>query len=316
MRLQRCAAVIMVLVCLAVAAGVQGEEADVKGIFYKVTKEGGAAYVLGSIHIGSQEMHPFGAALQAAMEEAETFVFECDNTSQEAVQAAVQCMYFTDKTRLYDVVSPECYARVQEVCKRKGYRSDAFDKHRPWAAMAALSLETTADMMGAANLAEAETLGVETVLEGYVKKRKAPVAYLETTQEQLDAFNQFSPALQEYMLEQALGVVLDPSTATGLDADMQLWPTWWRQGNSQAFVDSFLAGMQGEPNVAFVQEYNHGLITRRNRLMADRLDAMMREEPGRVLFVTVGLLHLVLPGDSVLEDLESRGYKVECLSGE
>ncbi|MCL1855144.1 MAG: TraB/GumN family protein, partial [Clostridia bacterium] len=62
---------------------------------------------------------------------------------------------------------------------------------------------------------------------------------------------------------------------------------------------------------AWADEYHTALIADRNLMMADRLDAMMRHEEPHTYFVTIGLLHVALPEDSIIRHLESRGYQVE-----
>ena len=45
--------------------------------------------------------------------------------------------------------------------------------------------------------------------------------------------------------------------------------------------------------------------------MAASLAQMLEEEDPRSFFVTIGLMHLVLPEDSVLYELTRMGYTVE-----
>jgi len=158
---------------------------------------------------------------------------------------------------------------------------------------------------------------VERNVMAFAREQRKQIAYLETTQEQLDALDRLSLPLQEYLLREQLQMILDPSRAKGLDADIGQWPAYWQAGDAQAFADSYQRGYQGiteEEELAWADEYHAALVARRNLLMADRLDAMMREEEPHVYFVTIGLLHVALPEDSVLKHLESRGYQVEYIS--
>ena len=45
--------------------------------------------------------------------------------------------------------------------------------------------------------------------------------------------------------------------------------------------------------------------------MAEGLRALLEDGEGEKILVTVGLLHLVLPEDSVLGELKAMGYQVE-----
>ena len=60
-----------------------------------------------------------------------------------------------------------------------------------------------------------------------------------------------------------------------------------------------------------MEEYHQALVTGRNRHMAQELVRMLEEDGSHSFFVTIGLMHLVLPQDSVLFELEQMGYTVE-----
>ena len=94
-----------------------------------------------------------------------------------------------------------------------------------------------------------------------------------------------------------------------MDASIDLWPDWWRAGDVEAFASAYLDGMAAEPDQALAREYHAALVTDRNARMACRMAEWL--ETGETHFVTLGLLHLVLDGDSVLTCLEEMGYTVE-----
>jgi len=287
---------------------------EVKGLLYKIKYEDIAMYLLGSIHIGNENMHPFGQAIRQGMEEADTFVFECDTTSREAAAAGKLAMALPEGDMLYDLISPECYALLEEVCRLKGYPIGQMNRLRPWAAMVSLSMEATAAELGVKNARKAMELGVERNVMAFARERGRRIVYLETTQEQLNTLDRLSLPLQEHLLQEQLRIILDPSIAKGLDAYISQWPAFWNGGDAQAFADRYQQGygdIIAEDELAWTNEYHAALVTRRNLLMADRLEAMMREEGPGVYFVTIGLLHFVLPEDSVLKHMESRGYQVE-----
>ena len=62
-----------------------------------------------------------------------------------------------------------------------------------------------------------------------------------------------------------------------------------------------------------MSEYHSALVTNRNRAMADRLCTMLEGDEPHSYFVPVGLMHLVLPEDSILTLLRQSGYTVEQL---
>ena len=70
-----------------------------------------------------------------------------------------------------------------------------------------------------------------------------------------------------------------------------------------------LPGMAAEPDQDLAREYHAALVTERNMRMARQMAQWLEGE--NTCFVTLGLLHLVLSGDSVLRCLEEMGYTVE-----
>ena len=97
-----------------------------------------------------------------------------------------------------------------------------------------------------------------------------------------------------------------------MDSTISQWPEWWRQGDTASFADTYLSAYLEPGHETVCAEYHARLVTERNKRMADRL-AVLLEDGGRY-FVTIGLLHLVLPEDSVVTLLREKGYTVEALS--
>ena len=304
----------MPALCRAADRNEEPSNHEVRGLLYRIRHEDIDMYLLGSIHIGNEEMYPFGEDIRRGMAAADIFVFECDTTSQEAMAETLAAISLPKSTTLSDRVSPECYALLEEVCRQKGYPLGFFNGLQPWAVMTALALEVTSGAMGAEDAGKAMALGVEQNVMAFAVESQGQIAYLETTREQLDTISCFSQPLQEYLLAEQLRIILDPSQAKGLDADIDQWPAYWQAGDAQAFADSYWEGRRDitdEDELALADEYHDALITNRNLLMADRLETMLTDGGVHVYFVTIGLLHLALPEDSVLTHLESRGYKVE-----
>jgi len=291
------------VIAAAFAAGWKLQQ-ESSGIFYRVTGSGKEWYLLGSIHVGSRSMYPMSASIRNAMKEADVLVFECDAESAEAI-AATQRMMRYDDDGLAAHIRPETLRSLEQVSQKTGYDMGMFAQLKPWAVTSLLSMETLSAEMGTKDVHQATKLGVENQVRKQMGNK--PVRYLETVESQLGLMDAFSPALQEYLLSAACEAILHPEDA--LDEELKLWPQWWAEGNAQAFADSYLKGMQEEAEPALAQEYHASLITQRNRRMAQELDRLM--ENNQSGFVTVGLMHLVLPGDSILHELEKMGYEVQ-----
>jgi len=278
-----------------------------QGIFYRVSGGKNEMYLLGSIHIGSSQMYPFGPAIQKALREADTLIFECDTQSAQAVADTQALMNYPVGDDLSAHVSAECMKMLSRAAQKTGYDSAALRGIKPWAITSMLSMETLAAQMGTDDVQKASRLGVEAAV--HRKEKGKRVLYLETAAQQLALMDHFSPALQEYLLTDACKAILEPEKA--LDKDLQKWPEWWSDGDAQAFSDSYLAGLRQESRPDLAQEYHHALVTQRNQNMAQTLAQLLEDPDAGNSFVTVGLMHLVLPGDSVLHELQQMGYLVE-----
>jgi len=277
------------------------------GIFYRVSGGKNDLYLLGSIHVGSKEMYPMSDAIRQALKQADVLVFECDTTSQEARAATAQLM--KSETPLSSVVSVSCYEQLQKAAEKLGYDMASFENMKPWAVTSTLTVAAAAREMDAGSSKAASALGVENMVRKQANGKK--IAYLETAVAQLELMETFSPALQEYLLSSACQAVIDPENVTGTDEDIDRWPVWWKNGDAQAFADSYTLGLTKETSPELAEEYHQKLMTTRNRQMAEQLLNMLESEEQHSYFVTVGLMHLVLPEDSIIDELRSNGYTVE-----
>lgn len=280
-------------------AAIEGEPCV--GIAYRISGGNNDMVILGSIHVGNEQMRHYGQHIEDGMDAADTFVFECDSSSQEARQASARLM----SGELKKEVSPQTYEKVQQVAQALDLPMSRFDGMRPWAVTSSLSTQIAAVQLGVKDAGAALKMGVEEQVRKRVGRKS--VAYLETAEAQLTILNDFSPALQETLLKDACDMVLNPSPTTLKD-----WPDWWQAGDAEAFAQAYQEENELTDPV-LTAEYHDALITKRNKAMAHGLSLLLQDEQPHCYFVTIGLLHLVLPGDSVLSELEAMGYTVERL---
>ncbi|MCI6377781.1 MAG: TraB/GumN family protein [Clostridiales bacterium] len=297
----------LLMAVLIILSGCAAAESSA-GILYRVTGGKNELALLGSIHIGSEAMYPVGSHIQDALEASDTLVFECDTQSDAAQKAMLGMMAYPSGDSLRAHVSDECYELLEQATQKAGYSMAYLNALKPWAVMSMLSLESTYALLGTRDIRQAMELGVETQI-GLMAGGK-PQIWLEETQRQLDMLDGFSDGLQEYLLMDACRAIVTPEAAGGMDADMRLWPQWWHDGDAEAFAESYTAGMASEQRQDLIAEYRQSLVTERNIDMAQRLSQLLEADEPHSYFATIGLLHLVLPDDSVICELENMGYTV------
>ena len=265
--------------------------------------------LLGSIHVGTKEMYPLGEPIIYALENADILVFECDTEAPEALSVMKDMMFYPPGDSLDHHISSDTLESLKQIASVMGYPYDFLATMKPWAIVSLLSAETTAVEMGTEDVQKALELGVEEQVKKTVKNRE--MLYLESVKEQLDIMDCFSEELQEYMLQTACTTILHPDKIFGMDATLNKWPLWWANGDDESFSAAYADSMSSDPRPTLMQEYHNGLIIKRNEGMVQMLCTMLEEPKDHSFFVTVGLLHLVLPQDSVINGLESQGYWVE-----
>ena len=293
-------------VMIMMATGREPKGEPCVGICYRISGGKNEMVVLGSIHVGNESMERYGEHIESALEAADVLVFECNNESAEAKAASDRLT--RSASALKDEVSPETYELVEQVARKLNLSMSRFDRMRPWAVTSALSTRIAAGEMGVRDATAALQMGVEE----HVRKAAGgkTLDYLETAEAQLTALDQFSPALQEWLLRDACDQALCPRVTSLKD-----WPDWWRLGDAEAFARAYREeNLRADP--ALMSEYHDALVTRRNKIMAQELARLLESDEPHRYFVTVGLLHLVLPEDSVLWELEQMGYTAERLMGE
>ena len=277
-------------------------KAPVQGICYRITGGRNPMVILGSIHVGSPEMEPYGQHILDAMDNADIFVFECDSDSPE-IAVQTQAMMALNGSTLQENVSPEIWPLLTDACRQAGLRLEALSGYKPWAVTSMLTTAAAAREMGARSSRQAVSQGVENEVLEHAGSRE--IRYLETAAAQLSLMDGFTPALQEALLKQGCQAILEPKETTSLAQ----WPLWWRDGDAESFAAEY--AQDDSLPAELMEEYHQALVTGRNRRMAEALAQMLEEEEPHSFFVTIGLMHLVLPGDSVLYELEQLGYTVE-----
>lgn len=279
------------------------------GIMYRVTGGKNDLYLLGSIHVGSKDMYPMGSHILDALEAADILAFECDTQSAQAQAVYQELMRCPEGESLESMVSTDTYALVNQAAQKAGNLMSSLNTLKPWAVMSLLNTEAVTATLGARGSKASVSLGVEEQVRKLGDGK--PEVWLEDTRAELEVLDGLSPALQESLLQSTCRVILEPDSDTGMDGAIDQWPQWWRAGDAEAFASAYLDGMAAEPDQNLAREYHDALVTQRNARMARRMAGWLEAEENNDYFVTLGLLHLVLDGDSVLTCLEEMGYTVE-----
>lgn len=296
--------VLAIISAMAVLMFIRMSVPESQGILYRVTGGKNELYILGSIHVGTRDMYPFSTQILSALREADTLIFECDTESEQSAQAMQSMILLPNGEILSDKISLQTSEMVDKAACKLGYASSALQSLKPWALTSMFTTQSAAIQMKTSGK-KAAAMGVEEMIRREAGSKTT--IYLETVEEQLGLMDGFSPELQDYLLQSACKAILEEAT----DDELALWPQWWRDGNAEAFAHHYFSDLQKESNPELASEYHSALMTTRNRQMAQKLAQLMEDETHGECFAVVGLMHLVLSGDSILHELEQLGYQAE-----
>jgi uncharacterized protein YbaP (TraB family) len=264
-----------------------------KNFMWKVEdKNGSVAYLLGSLHVLTQEWYPLNNTITKAFADSKVLIEEVDidETNDPAVMmAALAKAMLTDGKTLDQMVSPEVYAEVKRRAEKSGLPMMALQRMKPW--LVAITL--MAPTLQAAGFKP--ELGIDQHFFALAKSSGMQRDALETIAYQLDRFDSMSPKLQEDLLKTTMEDL--DSEVSGVKEMAQAWAF----GNVAEMEKTNLKDLQESP------ELYQRLLVERNHNWIPRIERCLQEKSA--CFVVVGAAHLVGP-DGLPTLLAKLGYKV------
>ena len=282
-----CAAVAIALTVL------HATPASARDFLWRVTGKTGTVYLVGSVHMLSQDFYPLSKTLDEAFKESDLLVEEADLTELLAPQAQLlmlsRGMLASDQT-LDKVISPETFATVTRRVATLGLPIEPLKRFKPWSL--ALML-TQLEWQKAGFDAE---LGLDRHFYDRARSDGKRVQGLETAEFQIAQLDGLPMDLQERMLAEAVNE-LDSEMA-----NLSTLTTAWKTGDGPTVERIVLQDMKKEPAI-----YQR-LLVARNRNWLPQLEALFNRS-GRA-FVVVGAAHLIGP-DGLIAMLTAKGYQLE-----
>ncbi len=247
------------------------------GLFWRVRTENATVYLLGSIHLASDDIYPFPLEIEDAFDESEYLVVEVDITAidqNEIIQLIQQYGRFDDERTLRDVIPDSTYDAVQQEFQEHGLNIRQYERMKPWVVAITLS------QLQIAKFGYVPEYGVDLYFLSDARNEKE-IIELETGVEQLRLFSDLAMELQTLLLEDFLYDLTMPREQINelFDAYARFDAEWIRE-----FV---FESVERHPELEPLYEK---LLDDRNRKMAEKIDRFLRGEG--TYFVVVGAAHL------------------------
>ncbi|TWT45397.1 TraB family protein [Phycisphaerae bacterium RAS1] len=259
------------------------------------------SYLYGTIHLPDDRVLALPKVVDKALDACDAFFAEIPMDGDVILKSA-QRMMLPEGKKLQDVIPKKVYDRAAAFAKTKGFDIAAFSRMRVWAVAVQITLlDRLHDM------ATKQALDMSLYLRCQAEDKQ--VGGLETLDEQFGIFESFSDAEQAEMLDKTLDF-LEKSEKEGVKYIDKL-------------IDLYLSGDEAElmkfmnayfdENDPLDKRMVDKLLTQRNKHMAERMAAKLKESPGKSFFFAVGAAHLP-DKTGVIELLKQRGLKLRRLT--
>ncbi|MBQ7081164.1 MAG: TraB/GumN family protein [Fibrobacter sp.] len=298
---------VFVATCLIACSGSSKKSETLpesKHFFWKVSDENSSVWVLGSIHLADSTLYPLAPVIDSAFVHADELAVELNMNDEEVVkevgeQSAAQGMLAEGTLR--DLLPQGMWNTVDSLCTAWNVPIVMIEKTRPW--LAAMTLSSYAFMQAGLN----PEYGIDYVLLDRAAMDGKAIVGLETAEEQIGALADTteSDSAGVYYLKTTLHEIAEfESLVSNL---MQAWKT----GDDEMLRRLLDDGEEEVPlqESKFKDEFEQRIYVNRNAKMADSIATFLRED--RKVFVVVGVAHLALEKDNVIETLRKRGFKIE-----
>jgi len=264
-----------------------------KTCLWAIPSEGGAVFLLGSIHFMRADDYPLPPAMDTAYAACRAVVFETDISLMQdpRVQARMLELGMLPAGRsVFDTIGSETRRRLEAKLAETGVPGAAVAGFRPW--MIALTLSAMEFQL----LGFDPNLGVDMHFFNKAKADRKRVAGLETVEFQLQLLAGMNAAAEEAFLALTLQ---DLAQAPEVASEMV---GLWRSGNAPGLQQLLFKTIDQHPDV------RDRMLAQRNQAWAGKIEDLIRQ--GEPALVVVGAMHLIGTG-SVVDLLQARGYRVE-----
>ncbi|MDG3088822.1 TraB/GumN family protein [Vibrio hannami] len=260
--------------------------ANAEPLYWKATKGDKELMILGSIHLGKEEMLPLPKAVNNFLDSSDALILEADLDSASAGVPDVNELS-------NDYLNRKQKAKIRKIGAEVGIDGDVLLSQPTWKTALVLQLAYFY------SLGYKHEWGIDNYIANQARLNDIPVKGLETVEYQLSLFSNSKQIGRDLLNE-----IVDEWEKNKRISECLM--NDWMSGDKNK-LESLVLETSGSDEIA------SKFIYERNREWADKLDSpAFLKEDGRYL-VVVGTLHLV-GQDSLISLLKSKGFRIKQLS--
>ncbi len=248
-----------------------------KSFFWELSDaEGNTTYLLGSIHVGDEDMYPLKKSITDAFSHSDVLAVEINMNEADPTLLLNKALYQSGET-LEQHITPEQYASFQEVFEEAGLDKAYYNKFKPWfAALFVTSFDAQSEGFD-------QSLGIDMHFLELAKERKMPVEELEGIDSQIAVFETLDSVQTSYYINYLMKSYSSDSSSTSDLVDA------YKTGDEK-LLDSLILGddLSQDPNL---KVFSEKMIIQRNYQMAEKIKSM-HQKPS-TYFIVAGAAHFV-----------------------
>ena len=289
----------------AAEMGLAGDSLEQKHFLWKVSDENSSVWVLGSLHLADSTLYPLAPVIDSAFTHADELAVELNMNDDEVVKEvgdqSARRGELAEGT-LRDLLPEDMWNSIDSLCASWNVPVAMFEKMRPW--YVAMTLSSYAFMQTGLSA----DYGIDYVLLDRAAMEGKAIVSLETAEEQINALADTteSDSAGIYYLKTTLREISE------IDSMVESLMRAWKTGDD-ALLRRLMKEGDEEDSLSqdskFKEEHEQRVFVNRNSKMAESIAAFLRED--RNVFVVVGVAHLALEKDNVIDALRNRGLRVE-----
>lgn len=260
---------------------------------WQIEKNGVTSYLLGTVHLGDQQMAGLPNYVKKAIEKTEKLVVEVDLSKVnplEQQQVMMSYMLLPPGKTLQSEISAKNYKALSRYMTQQGLTMELFQPMQPFAVMLQITL------MEYQKAGYQDTFGIDKQVMNVAQRLQIPIMQLETLEQQMGMFKGFSK-YNNKMIEDGLKELSD------MDKYFNRLIGSWKRGDDAELESYYQETFNGDSYSAITEKV---LLTNRNKNWVKQLKSKLTKQPH---FIAVGALHLHGP-EGLLKLLEKEGYKL------
>ncbi len=269
-----------------------------KSLLWQVSSPRNKIYILGSIHLGEENLYPLKKEIEKAYKEAEKIVVEADITKINSLrmnEILKKYAFCPQDKSLRDLISPLTYKKLKKKLKEFNIEFEEVENYRPW------FLATLLTDWQFMRLGYNPQYGIDIYFINKALKDNKEILEIESVEEQMEMLYSLPEKEQDLFLLYTL-VDLD-----NFKDEIKQIIEAWKKADTDKLASVLNLTLIRYPQFKSLYEK---LIYERNEKILNKIEELLKGS--KIYFVIVGAGHLVGRG-GIIKKLKERGYKINQL---